>query len=200
MRVIAATHRDMRTLVADGRFREDLFYRLNVIPVTLPPLRDRRSDIAALVGHFVEAGRGSGLPHRQFAPAAMQWLERYDWPGNVRELGNVVQRLAVLSRDTVVTVRDVETVLRENGEGGGAVEPAALIARAVDDWAREQMAGATTDGNIHEQLEAIVEAALFRRILREVRGNQLEAARRLGINRNTLRKRLGQLDIDPAHP
>jgi len=200
VRVIAATHRDMRTLVADGRFREDLFYRLNVIPVTLPPLRDRRSDIAALVRHFVDAGRSSGLPDRQFAPAAMQWLERYDWPGNVRELGNVVQRLAVLSRDVVVTVRDVETVLQESGEGGGAVEPAALIARAVDDWAREQMADVAADGDIHEQLEAIVEAALFRRVLRDVRGNQLEAARRLGINRNTLRKRLGQLDIDPAHP
>ncbi|MBE1525856.1 two-component system nitrogen regulation response regulator GlnG [Sphingopyxis sp. OAS728] len=199
VRVIAATHRDMRTLVADGRFREDLFYRLNVIPVTLPPLRDRRSDIAALVRHFVEAGRGSGLPDRQFAPAAMQWLERYDWPGNVRELGNVVQRLAVLSRDVTVTVRDVEAVLHESGEGGGAIEPAALIGRAVDDWAREKMAEAG-DGDIHEQLEAIVEAALFRRVLRDVRGNQLEAARRLGINRNTLRKRLGQLDIDPAHP
>src|SRR3546814_11119204 len=80
VRVIAATHRDMRTLVADGRFREDLFYRLNVIPVTLPPLRDRRSDLAALVGHFVEAGRGSGLPHRQFAPAPIQWTEPQSCP------------------------------------------------------------------------------------------------------------------------
>jgi two-component system nitrogen regulation response regulator GlnG len=189
----------MRTLVADGRFREDLFYRLNVIPVTLPPLRDRRSDIGALVRHFVEAGRHFGLPVREFAPAAMQMLERHDWPGNVRELGNVVQRLAVLSRDAVVTVRDVEGVLREKGEGGPA-EPADLIARAVDDWAREQLAGAGVDGDIHARLEAIVEAALLRRTLREVRGNQLEAARRLGINRNTLRKRLGQLDIDPSHP
>ncbi|ABF52989.1 sigma-54-dependent transcriptional regulator [Sphingopyxis alaskensis] len=200
VRVIAATHRDMRTLVADGRFREDLFYRLNVIPVTLPPLRDRRSDIAALVRHFVEVGRGSGLPDRQFAPEAMQWLERHDWPGNVRELGNVVQRLAVLSRDTVVTAREVEMVLRDNDESGGVADPAALIARAVDDWAREKMASAEPDGGIHGQLEAIVEAALFRRVLRDVRGNQLEAARRLGINRNTLRKRLAQLEIDPLHP
>lgn len=200
VRVIAATHRDMRTLVADGRFREDLFYRLNVIPVTLPPLRDRRSDIAALVRHFVEAGRASGLPDRQFAPPAMQRLERHDWPGNVRELGNVVQRLAVLSRDTVVSARDVEMVLHQNGEGGGVIEPAELIARAIDDWAREKMAGDGAEGELHEQLETIVEAALFRRVLRDVRGNQLEAARRLGINRNTLRKRLGQLDIDPSHP
>jgi two-component system nitrogen regulation response regulator GlnG len=200
VRVVAATHRDMRTLVADGRFREDLFYRLNVIPVTLPPLRDRRSDIAALVRHFVEVGRGSGLPDRQFAHEAMQWLERHDWPGNVRELGNVVQRLAVLSRDTVVTAREVEMVLRDNGESGAVTDPESLIARAVDDWAREKMADAEPDGEIHGQLEAIVEAALFRRVLRDVRGNQLEAARRLGVNRNTLRKRLAQLDIDPLHP
>jgi len=200
VRVVAATHRDMRSLVADGRFREDLFYRLNVIPVTLPPLRDRRSDIAALVRHFVDAGRRSGLPDRQFAPAAMQMLERHDWPGNVRELGNVVQRLAVLSRDTMVGVRDVEAVLRENGDGMSIAAPAELIARAIDDWAREKLAAGEGDGSIHEQLGAIVEAALLRRTLREVRGNQLEAARRLGINRNTLRKRLDQLDIDPAHP
>ncbi|WP_374396135.1 nitrogen regulation protein NR(I) [Sphingopyxis sp.] len=200
VRVIAATHRDMRTLVADGRFREDLFYRLNVIPVTLPPLRDRRSDIAALVRHFVDAGRHSGLPDRQFAPEAMQLLERHDWPGNVRELGNVVQRLAVLSRDTTVTQRDVESVLHDSGEGAMPADPVDLIARAVDDWAREQLTAADHDGEIHARLEAIVEAALLRRTLREVRGNQLEAARRLGINRNTLRKRLGQLDIDPAQP
>ena len=200
VRVVAATHRDMRTLVADGRFREDLFYRLNVIPVTLPPLRDRRSDIAALVRHFVEAGRAFGLPDRQFSPAAMQLLERHDWPGNVRELGNVVQRLAVLSRDTVVGPRDVELVLRENGEQMAFAVPEETIARAVDDWVREEMAAPEQDGAIHERLEAIVEAALFRRVLRDVRGNQLEAARRLGINRNTLRKRLGQLDIDPAQP
>ena len=198
VRVVAATHREMRTLVADGRFREDLFYRLNVIPVTLPPLRDRRSDIAALIRHFVEAGRASGLPDRQFAPAAMQLLERYDWPGNVRELGNVVQRLAVLSRDTVVAARDVEAVLHESGEGAPIVAPVDAIGRAVDDWAREELAAAEQDGAIHERLQAIVEAALLRRVLRDVRGNQLEAARRLGINRNTLRKRLGQLDIDPT--
>lgn len=197
VRVVAATHRDMRTLIADGRFREDLFYRLNVIPVTLPPLRDRRSDIAALVRHFVDSGRRFGLPDRQFAPDAMQMLERYDWPGNVRELGNVVQRLAVLSRDTIVSVRDVEAVLHESGEGISIVAPEDAIGRAVDDWAREELA-TDHDGTLHERLEAIVEAALFRRVLRDVRGNQLEAARRLGINRNTLRKRLGQLDIDPT--
>src|SRR3546814_16150392 len=99
--------------------------------------------------------------------------------------------LAVLSRDTVVTERDVETVLRENGEGGGAAEPSVLIARAVDDWVSAQLAGAANDGVLNEQHEAIVEAHLVRRVLRTFRGNQLEAARRPRTNPNTPPKRRG---------
>ena len=91
--------------------------------------------------------------------------------------------------------RDVEAVLQESGEGGTFAAPADLIARAIDDWTREKLAGPEDDGEIHGQLEAIVEAALLRRTLREVRGNQLEAARRLGINRNTLRKKLLQYGL-----
>lgn len=200
VRIIAATHRDMPVHVADGRFREDLFYRLNVIPVTMPPLRERRSDIAALVQHFIEMGQASGLPKRQFSSAAMQLLERYDWPGNVRELGNIVQRLVVLSRDEIVSAEEVRAVLKDSKDGEMALNPAAQIACAVDNWARDMLSGPEQDGLIHEQLESIVEDALLRRTLHEVRGNQLEAARRLGINRNTLRKRLGQLGIDPSAP
>lgn len=199
VRVVAATHRDMAILVAEGRFREDLFYRLNVIPVTLPPLRERRSDISALVRHFGDAGRASGLPERQFSKAALERLERHDWPGNVRELGNVVQRLAVLSRDLVVTEKDVEAVLQQSREqNGGPLPPADAIAHAVDQWVAERLTDAGNDGRIHAQLEALVEKALLRRTLQEVRGNQLEAARRLGINRNTLRKKLTLLQLDPA--
>src|SRR3546814_18546123 len=106
----------MRSLFADGRFREDLFYRLDVIPVALPPLRDRRSDIAALVDHFVAAGRHSGLPDRPFAPAAMQRLERHDWPGNVREPGHVVQRLAVLPRATGAPARHTQARVGDGDE------------------------------------------------------------------------------------
>lgn len=198
VRVVAATHRDMAILVAEGRFREDLFYRLNVIPVTLPPLRERRSDLPALVRHFVDGGRASGLPDRQFSSAALQLLERHDWPGNVRELGNVVQRLAVLSRDVVVTDRDVEAVLYQSREQAGPLPPTEALGRAVDEWVGERLVDNRNDGKIHEQLEALVEKALLRRTLREVRGNQLEAARRLGINRNTLRKKLSLLDINPT--
>jgi two-component system nitrogen regulation response regulator GlnG len=198
VRVVAATHRDMATLVAEGRFREDLFYRLNVIPVTLPALRERRSDVAALVRHFVGAGRASGLPERQFSSAALLRLEQHDWPGNVRELGNVVQRLAVLSRDIIVTDKDVEAVLQQSREQSLPLPPADALAHAVDMWVAERLLDTANDGKIHERLEALVEKALLRRTLLEVRGNQLEAARRLGINRNTLRKKLSLLDIDPA--
>jgi two-component system nitrogen regulation response regulator GlnG len=198
VRVVAATHRDMSTLVADGRFREDLYYRLNVIPVTLPALRERRSDLPALVQHFVDAGRSSGLPDRQFSAAALALLERHDWPGNVRELGNVVQRLAVLSRDVVVTERDVESVLYQSRENSAPLPPTEALIRAVDDWAALQLQDPSHDGKIHEQLEALVEKALLRRMLKAVSGNQLEAARRLGINRNTLRKKLSLLDVDLA--
>lgn len=195
VRVVAATHRDMAILVAEGRFREDLFYRLNVIPVTLPALRERRSDIAALVRHFVDAGRASGLPERQFSLSALQLLEQHDWPGNVRELGNVVQRLAVLSRDMVVTDRDVEAVLYQARENNAPLPPTEALLNAVEAWVSGKLADHQNDGTIHEQLEALVEKALLRRTLREVRGNQLEAARRLGINRNTLRKKMGLLHV-----
>lgn len=195
VRVIAATHRDMATLIAEGRFREDLFYRLNVIPVTLPALRERRSDMEALVRHFVDKGRASGLPERQFSAAALQLLERHDWPGNVRELGNVVQRLAVLSRDMVVSERDVEAVLYQSREQLGPLPPAEALASAVDVWVTGKLADQQNDGSIYEQLETLIERILLRRTLQEVRGNQLEAARRLGINRNTLRKKMTMLDV-----
>src|SRR3546814_20950727 len=125
----------------------------------------------------------------------MQRLERHDWPGNVRELGNVVQRLAVLSRDTVVTARDVEAVVGDGDDGASLAKPVDLIARAVDDWAHEQLMRG--DGALHARLPEIVDAALLRRTLREERGKQLYASRRLGSNRKTLRKRVGKLAIEP---
>lgn len=200
VRVIAATHRDMRTLVADGRFREDLYYRLNVIPVQLPALRERRTDIAALAEYFVASGRQLGLPDRRFAPAAMHILENYDWPGNVRELGNVVQRLAVLARDVEVTAKDVQDILFENLVDNDLASLTQRLTEAVDQWACDQIASAELDGRVHAAMLEVVESALIRRMLKESSGNQLDAARRLGINRNTLRKRLAQLHIDPARP
>lgn len=195
VRVIAATHRDMQSLIEEGRFREDLYYRLNVIPVQLPPLRERRSDIGALVSYFIETGRQSGLPERQYSKAALQMLERHDWPGNVRELGNVVQRLAVLSRDEMVSEEDVATILARGQVKFEPHDSENRLDQAISDWAGVQLVGHDLDGTLYQSLQNIVDRALIQRVLTATNGNQLEAARRLGINRNTLRKRIEQLEI-----
>jgi two-component system, NtrC family, nitrogen regulation response regulator GlnG len=196
VRIVAATHRDMPQMVRDGQFREDLYYRLNVIPVVMPPLRERRSDIAALVDHFVADGRATGLPTRSYSAAAIARLEAHDWPGNVRELANMVQRLAVLARDAEVTADDLDPIL---GHAGAADvvgdDSSAALAAAVASWARGELASAQAS-QLHGRLADIADAALLRAALAHCDGNQLATARMLGINRNTLRKRLGELHIE----
>src|SRR6185503_4398177 len=111
LRVIAATNRDLRQMVAEGKFQEDLFYRLNVIPIHIPPLRERREDIPALVEHFVKKhARRTGRRVERIEPAALSALQQYDWPGNVRELENTVERAVVLSQGPVVTAQAVSVM------------------------------------------------------------------------------------------
>jgi two-component system nitrogen regulation response regulator NtrX len=120
VRVLAATNKDLEAEIKEGRFREDLFYRLNVIPLQLPPLRERREDIAMLVQHFGHtAARESNLKPKQIAPEAVEALQRMDWPGNVRELRNTVERLLILSSGATVTVDDVELLVTGQMKGGG---------------------------------------------------------------------------------
>jgi two-component system nitrogen regulation response regulator NtrX len=120
VRVLAATNKDLEAEIKEGRFREDLFYRLNVIPLQLPPLRERREDIAMLVQHFgLTAARESNLKPKQIAPEAVEALQRMDWPGNVRELRNTVERLLILSSGATVTVDDVELLVTGQMKGGG---------------------------------------------------------------------------------
>jgi two-component system nitrogen regulation response regulator GlnG len=200
VRIIAATHRDLRTMVRQGLFREDLFYRLNVVPIRLPPLRERTEDIAELVGHFLAQAAEEGLPAKTLDPGAMDVLKAQRWPGNVRELENLVRRLAALYSQEVIT-RDV--ILRELSEA-----PAA----APDD---RRPAGESLGGAVERHLKDYFSAhrddlpasGLYDRILREVerplielslsatRGNQIRAAKLLGLNRNTLRKKIRDLDI-----
>jgi two-component system, NtrC family, nitrogen regulation response regulator GlnG len=200
VRIIAATHRDIQAMVQSGQFRDDLYYRLNVIPLAMPPLRDRRSDLAALVEHLVAEGRASGLPQRRFPPATIARLEQHDWPGNVRELANVVQRLAVLARDDAVSIADIDAIL---GMVGDSRAPDASSHHAVDGAVQAWAAAALADGAggpLYDQLAALTDAALFRTVLAATGGNQLAAARRLGINRNTLRKRMLELGLAANHP
>ena len=199
-RVIAATHHDLRQLIRQGLFREDLFYRLNVAPVRLPPLRERSADIPALVRHFVALAVREGLPPKRLDEAAMERLRTYRWPGNVRELENLIRRLAALYSQEVIgaTIIDIEL--------GDAPAPD----DAVDAPGGEGLAGAVERhirGYFAAHKGGLPAAGLYDRVLREVerplivltlgatRGNQIKAAHLLGLNRNTLRKKIRELDI-----
>lgn len=180
-------------MIAAGTFREDLYYRLNVVPIQLPPLRERRDDIEALVHHFLQLARKEGLPLRRIDRAALARLARHGWPGNVRELRNTVFRLALLARDDVIDEPMVAEIL---GDSVRATEDSAAdwFAAALGRWLGSE---SPVPGSVYHAAQAAFERPLFAWALRETGGNQLRAARLLGINRNTLRKRLGDLGLDP---
>ncbi len=199
IRIVAATHQDLRTHIREGIFREDLFYRLNVAPIRLPPLRERLDDVPDLVRGFLRQAVAEGLPRKTVSREAMEALREHDWPGNVRELQNLVKRIAALCPDDIV---DRSTVDAE------------LSAQYASDSAFSDRPG-DLSGIVEEHLkryfamhgETIPPPGLYQRILREVefplitlslaatRGNQLRAADLLGLNRNTLRKKIRELDI-----
>jgi two-component system nitrogen regulation response regulator GlnG len=199
VRIIAATNRDLRQLIRGGLFREDLFYRLNVVPMRLPPLRERTEDIPDLVRHFLQLAEDEGLPPKRIARDAIERLRGYDWPGNVRELENLVRRLAALYPEEVIGLDVVDTELGgapiETGAGGGDGDS---IGGSVE---RHLSRYFTAHG------DALPPAGLYGRVLREVerplielclaatRGNQIKAAQLLGLNRNTLRKKIKELEI-----
>jgi two-component system nitrogen regulation response regulator GlnG len=203
VRIIAATHQDLTRLVAEHSFREDLYYRLNVVPIRLPPLRDRVGDIDELARHFLSRAAADGLPRKTLEAAAVDSLSRHAWPGNVRELENLMRRLAALSREDRITRYMVEAQL----SGGQPPDPmpvmqaAGGLAEAVEHHLAHYFASFGRDlppADLYERVLAEVEAPLLRLALGAVKGNQLKAARLLGINRNTLRKKLTDRNIDPA--
>jgi two-component system nitrogen regulation response regulator GlnG len=193
VRIIAATNRDLAPMIDAGQFREDLFYRLNVVPIQLPPLRERASDIEALARHFLVQGAEEGLPRRQLAPAAVELLVRQPWRGNVRELRNFVYRLALMAREETIDADTVQAQLTERRSGSAAAE-GADFGSALENWLAE---ASPADGMLYDKAIAAFEKPLFEHALAKTRGNQLRAAQLLGINRNTLRKRLDDLAVDP---
>ena len=211
LRIVAASHRDLRQMVAQGLFREDLFYRLNVVPIRLPPLRERADDIPALVQHFFVRGAGEGMSLKTLTPDAMIRLKSHPWPGNVRELENLVRRLAVLYTDEII---GEDTIIQElaqveskpahapngtNGHAGDATPMAeetlsAAVERHLDRWFKAHQGGIPPDG-VYDRVLREVERPLIGKALAVTRGNQLRAADLLGMNRNTLRKKIRELDI-----
>ncbi len=191
-RIISATNRDLEPMIATGTFREDLYYRLNVVPISLPALRDRADDIPALARHFLVLAAGEGLPRRQLTPDAAELLARQPWRGNVRELRNFVYRMALLTREEVVDAAALSSLLVQPVRAEAA--SATGLDAAVNQWLESER---PESGTVYDRALAAFERPLLIAALRETGGNQLRAAQLLGINRNTLRKRLHDLAIDP---
>ncbi len=198
VRIIAATNKDLPALISENRFRQDLYYRLNVVPVDLPPLRARRDDIPLLARHFLDQAAQEGLPRKTLDGEAAQLLSLYSWPGNVRELQNVMQRMAVLIREDVISAEVVRQVIDPGQMADGAGSGGDLD-ELLGEWVRRKLAARGCDGAaaLHDDMLAVVEPVLLRETLSAVDGNQIRAAGLLGINRNTLRKKLNDYDIDP---
>lgn len=200
VRIVAATNRDLRQLINQGLFREDLFFRLNVVPIRLPPLRERSEDIPDLVRHFLALAEQEGLATKMIDAEGMELLKRYRWPGNVRELENLVRRLAALYTEETIGADILEVELAEPEFGKPEAQPPVdePLSAAVERTLSRLFAAHGDElppAGLYERLMLEVEKPLFSMSLAATRGNQIKAAHLLGINRNTLRKKIRELDI-----
>lgn len=195
VRIIAATHRDVERMVAAGEFREDLFYRLNVASISLPPLRERTEDIPQLVDFFLQRfGKELDVARPAITTRALRYLEEQPWPGNVRQLQNVMRRALLQARGYAIDVPDVRQILRETEHSLGSESPGGRPAalRSLEDLARATVERAR-NGEIaaaYPEMQDLMERALLSEALRISAGNQAQAARWLGISRLTLRQKL----------
>ncbi len=200
VRIIAASNKDLRILIQQGLFREDLFFRLNVVPLRLPPLRERIEDVPDLIRHFFTQVEREGLPAKQLDQAALERLKRHRWPGNVRELENLARRLAALYPQETITASVIDAELSQPAMVPDAEAPraeeglAAAVERHLTSYFASFGDGLPPPGLYHRVLREI-EHPLLSVTLAATRGNQIRAADLLGVNRNTLRKKIRDLEI-----
>ena len=197
VRIIAATHRDLKQLIRQGRFREDLFFRLNVAPIRIPPLRERTEDVAELARHFLAQAASEGLAWKTIAPDAMERLKRHTWPGNVRELENMIRRLTALCAEDEVSLPVIEAELAEApsaevGDDSGGLSQS--VERHLKAYFKAHGDALPAPG-LYDRVLREIERPLLQLTLDATRGNQVRAADILGVNRNTLRKKIRDLDI-----
>jgi two-component system nitrogen regulation response regulator GlnG len=201
VRIIAATHRDLPQMIRQGLFREDLYYRLNVVPIRLPPLRERTDDIGDLVAHFLRSAQQEGEPAKTISPEAIRLMQAYPWPGNVRELENLVRRLSALYVDETITPEIVQNELNVIDRpmlaavAGAPVDVSTAVEGHVAQLLREHEPLLPPAGLYQRVLEK-VEAPLIAMALNACGGNQIRAADLLGLNRNTLRKKIRTHNIE----
>jgi len=203
VRIVAATNKDLKQAINQGLFREDLYYRLNVVPLRLPPLRERAEDITDLVRHFVQMTEKEGMAPKRFDNEALDVMKAYPWPGNVRELENFVRRLTALYPQDVITREIAESELKPD-IAAIPVDKSALrsgpvsISQAVEENMRSYFAEfgeALPPPGLYDRVLAEMEYPLILAALTATRGNQIRAADLLGLNRNTLRKKIRELGV-----
>jgi two-component system nitrogen regulation response regulator GlnG len=201
VRIVAATNKDLRQSISQGMFREDLFFRLNVVPLRLPPLRERSEDIPDLVNHFVKINSRAGLGEKTIDIAGIEAMRDYYWPGNVRELENLILRLAALYPQDVISgdvVRHELTSGETTAKADHKIETVGNISLATENWLGEYFKS-FPDGNapagLYREILHKVEVPLILASLAYTGGNQIKAAEMLGLNRNTLRKKIRELNI-----
>jgi two-component system nitrogen regulation response regulator GlnG len=201
VRIIAATNKDLRVLIQQGLFREDLFFRLNVVPLRLPPLRERIEDVPDLVRHFFALAEREGLPSKQLDQGALERIKRYRWPGNVRELENLARRLAALYPQDIITAAVIDSELAQPAVAAFAEEEPAdeeKLSLAVERYLSKYFANFESTlppPGLYHRILREVEYPLLSAALAATRGNQIRAADLLGVNRNTLRKKIRELEI-----
>ncbi len=195
VRIVAATNQNIATLVEEKKFREDLYYRLNVVPIKLPALREREDDIPALVSFFLKKSQQDlGIDPIECSQETLDLFRSHPWPGNVRELENTIMRAALLSPNQVLTPADFPD-LRGDKKGAQADESLeALVARKLENSLAQM--NLQEMNNLYDMVLHQVERPLINIVLQKTRGNQIRTADILGINRNTLRKKIKMLDIE----